>query len=251
MIQQPVVSNWQRMGVLSVGRTTTTAAVHRSLTSSSHVATVPTHPTVAAATKNEITAAMIRTLYRDFIHIIKVQQKQQPSVVASKTKTQSKPQQNPLQQLREEFRRPFVVAVSNDSNATTTKTTTAAAATTITTGETIDARYQYGRNRFSFLRMNTIHYQPRTYNHTSIHGSANNSSNNNNTNTTNGTERYMYKNGQRYPLHADEGTLRHHPRGYVVSPYDGKNLDPQSVTRHRQNLKRMGFINNAHAKGMF
>ena len=39
--------------------------------------------------------------------------------------------------------------------------------------------------------------------------------------------------------------------GRVVSSYDGKNLDPCSVNRHNGQLKRMGFANNLHAKGLF
>jgi len=37
----------------------------------------------------------------------------------------------------------------------------------------------------------------------------------------------------------------------VVSNFDGSNLDPCSVKRHNNHLKRMGFANNLHAKGMF
>lgn len=39
--------------------------------------------------------------------------------------------------------------------------------------------------------------------------------------------------------------------GIVVSNFDGDNLDPCSVTRHKSHLKRMGFVNNLHAKGLF
>ena len=37
----------------------------------------------------------------------------------------------------------------------------------------------------------------------------------------------------------------------VVSNFDGKNLDPCNVNRHNAQLKRMGFANNLHAKGLF
>jgi hypothetical protein len=37
----------------------------------------------------------------------------------------------------------------------------------------------------------------------------------------------------------------------VLSNFDGNNLDPCSVTRHNHHLKRMGFVNNLHAKGLF
>jgi hypothetical protein len=202
--------------------TNTVAAVGKTCNlSTAASAAIPSNLTA----KNEITAAMIRTLYRDFIHIVKVQQKESQSKSLPK---------EPLQQVRDAFRQPLVEL--NDSSASAFS---AAAGT-------IESRYQHGINRCSFLRMNTRQYKPRTYNHTTITAANNNTA-------VNGTERYIYKNGQRFALHSlqQDGTLRHNQRGYVVSPYDGKNLDPQSVTRHRQNLKRAGFINNAHAKGMF
>lgn len=59
---------------------------------------------------------------------------------------------------------------------------------------------------------------------------------------------WVYKDGQR--LSAENGTLRD-AGGRVVSSFDGKNLDPESVKRHQQQLKRVGFVNNAHAKGFF
>ena len=174
----------------------------------------PTNQTL----KDEITPAMIRTLYRDFVHIVKVQQKQ--------PKTKPTMPVNPLHQIREEFRQPL----SNNTSTTHTAST----------ASTVEARYQHGINRFAFLRMNTTHYKPRTYNHT-------------NTGSDNGTERYIYKNGQRFQLHSigKDATFRNNQRGYVVSPYDGKNLDPESVTKHRKNLRRAGFVNNEHAKGIF
>lgn len=39
--------------------------------------------------------------------------------------------------------------------------------------------------------------------------------------------------------------------GQVVSNFTGSNLDPCNVKRHNQQLKRMGFVNNLHAKGLF
>eukprot|EP00568_Trieres_chinensis_P001499 CAMPEP_0183295354 /NCGR_PEP_ID=MMETSP0160_2-20130417/3340_1 /TAXON_ID=2839 ORGANISM="Odontella Sinensis, Strain Grunow 1884" /NCGR_SAMPLE_ID=MMETSP0160_2 /ASSEMBLY_ACC=CAM_ASM_000250 /LENGTH=156 /DNA_ID=CAMNT_0025456823 /DNA_START=55 /DNA_END=525 /DNA_ORIENTATION=- len=47
-----------------------------------------------------------------------------------------------------------------------------------------------------------------------------------------------------------EGTPRK-GSGRVVSNWDGKNLDPCSVKRHYHGLKRLGFKNNLHAKGIF
>ncbi|KAG7366288.1 hypothetical protein IV203_028958 [Nitzschia inconspicua] len=60
--------------------------------------------------------------------------------------------------------------------------------------------------------------------------------------------KWVYKNGQR--LEHVNGTVRD-SNGRVVSNWDGKNLDPDSVKRHNHHLKRLGFRNNAHAKGIF
>jgi len=46
------------------------------------------------------------------------------------------------------------------------------------------------------------------------------------------------------------GTLRG-PDGRVISNWNGKNMDPCSVNIHKGQLKRMGFQNNLHAKGIF
>lgn len=41
-------------------------------------------------------------------------------------------------------------------------------------------------------------------------------------------------------------------KGYqVVSNWHGGNMDPDCVRRHENTLKRAGFKNNAHAKGIF
>jgi hypothetical protein len=37
----------------------------------------------------------------------------------------------------------------------------------------------------------------------------------------------------------------------AVTNWTGKNLDPDSVKRHYQSLKRAGFRDNRHAKGVF
>lgn len=72
------------------------------------------------------------------------------------------------------------------------------------------------------------------------------------TSSTRGNMRWIYtKDG---PIQVDEaghakGTLRDGRR--VVSNWDGSNLDPCSVKIHNGQLKRMGFVNNLHAKGLF
>ena len=35
------------------------------------------------------------------------------------------------------------------------------------------------------------------------------------------------------------------------SNWHGSNIDPDSLARHNRGLKRAGFVNNAHAKGIF
>ena len=37
----------------------------------------------------------------------------------------------------------------------------------------------------------------------------------------------------------------------VISNWDGSNLDPDSVSRHNHHLDRLGYQNNAHAKGPY
>lgn len=72
--------------------------------------------------------------------------------------------------------------------------------------------------------------------------------------SSNGNMRWIYtKDG---PIQLDGsgnnnggGTLRDGRR--VVSNWDGNNLDPCSVKTHNAQLKRMGFVNNLHAKGLF
>jgi hypothetical protein len=60
--------------------------------------------------------------------------------------------------------------------------------------------------------------------------------------------RWMYKDGER--LSNVNGTFRD-AKGRVVSNWDGSNLDPESLQRHKKLLNRAGFVNNAHAKGVF
>ncbi|GAX21343.1 hypothetical protein FisN_6Lh092 [Fistulifera solaris] len=93
--------------------------------------------------------------------------------------------------------------------------------------ETPEQRLREAESRLSFLRMKSTKSQQRG----TLAG------------------RWVYRNGER--LEADaEGTFRD-SKGKVVSNWDGKNLDPESVKMHRQQLRRAGFVNNAHAKGLF
>lgn len=68
------------------------------------------------------------------------------------------------------------------------------------------------------------------------------------TTTQAGVTRWVYKSGGEKDANG-EATPR--KRRQVVSNFDGNNLDPCSVSRHNYQLKRMGFVNNLHAKGLF
>lgn len=93
--------------------------------------------------------------------------------------------------------------------------------------ETPEQRLKEAESRLSFLRMKSTKSQQRGKQ----------------------AGRWVYRNGER--LEADEeGTFRD-SKGKVVSNWDGKNLDPESVKMHRQQLRRAGFVNNSHAKGLF
>ena len=62
-----------------------------------------------------------------------------------------------------------------------------------------------------------------------------------------GETRWVYKRGG----DKEHGDASARKTGQVVSNFDGSNLDPCSVKRHNNHLKRMGFVNNLHAKGLF
>lgn len=92
--------------------------------------------------------------------------------------------------------------------------------------ESVQDRLRKAHDRAAFLRITTVKTKPRGE-----------------------SGRWIYKGGER--LQSDEaGTLRD-GSGKVISNWDGKNLDPESVKRHRKQLHRAGFVNNQHAKGIF
>jgi hypothetical protein len=212
--------------------------------------------TTATATATTITATKIRTLYRDFLHILR-----HSHPTTSTTNASTPPWQ---QQLRSEFRKPLLVNDHDD-----TASSSSSAATTITTSSStnhnnnnaIEERMRYGTSRLAFLRMNAIHYRPREApslvmdTTTSAEGTI--SSSTSTSATIPSKQRFLYKNGQRYDISNPNrnnnmtSSTKRNDKGYIISPYDGKNLDPESVTRHRKNLRRAGFMNNAHAKGIF
>lgn len=71
------------------------------------------------------------------------------------------------------------------------------------------------------------------------------------------TTRLIYTKDGVVELNSENGTdnvgvgTRRDSNGKVISNWNGKNLDPCSVKTHNSQLKRMGFLNNLHAKGIF
>jgi len=63
-----------------------------------------------------------------------------------------------------------------------------------------------------------------------------------------GVSRWVYRSSGEKDADG-KATLR--KSGQVVSNWNGNNLDPCSVNTHNGQLKRMGFVNNLHAKGLF
>ena len=59
--------------------------------------------------------------------------------------------------------------------------------------------------------------------------------------------RWVYVNGKK----VEGNSGKRDANGKVHTNWDGKNLDPCSVKQHNHQLNRMGFRNNAHAKGFF
>ena len=92
--------------------------------------------------------------------------------------------------------------------------------------ESLEDRLKKANDRISFLRITTPKKRSNTQQ----------------------AKTYVYKDGKL----VEEGSLtRIDKNGRVVSNWDSKNLDPCAVKRHNAGLKRAGFVNNAHAKGIF
>lgn len=140
-----------------------------------------------ASTPNS--GAVVRSLYREFLSLVKQQ-------AAS-----SKKRSSALRDVRTKFREPLAA------------------------DQTVESRLKEAQERLSFLRITTTKVKPR--------GQAGH---------------WVYRDGKR--LEDVNGTLRD-DKGRVVSSYDGSNLDPEMVSKHYKNLKRAGFVNNLHAKGIF
>jgi hypothetical protein len=93
-------------------------------------------------------------------------------------------------------------------------------------GSSVEQRLEVAEQKLSFLRMTTVKTGP-----------------------SGQSGRWIYKDGER--LQSDQGGTIRDSKGRVISNFDGNNMDPESVTRHRKSLKRAGFVNNDHAKGVF
>lgn len=91
--------------------------------------------------------------------------------------------------------------------------------------ETIQDRLKKANDRISFLRITTP--KSRTEKRAGV---------------------YVYKDGK---LVEESELTKRDANGRVVSNWDGKNMDPCQVKRHNVGLKRAGFVNNMHAKGIF
>jgi hypothetical protein len=94
----------------------------------------------------------------------------------------------------------------------------------LASGETLDDRLKVADEKESFLRIMTPKER-----------------------SLNQGGRWIYKDGVK--VAGDAGTKI--VNGRVVSNWNGKNLDPDSVRLHNKQLKRAGFLSNAHAKGVF
>jgi hypothetical protein len=163
----------------------------------------------AAAGTMTATSAMVRTVYRDLLHIVK----QQPP--------QSHTQRSVhFSELRSSFRRP------------------------LTDAETVELRLEQAHKRLSFLRISSVKVKRRGSTSSQGQGQLTLGSGDG------GRQRWIYRNGERLEADLATGTLRT-ASGRVVSSFDGTNLDPESVSRHKKSLRRAGFVNNTHAKGLF
>ena len=96
--------------------------------------------------------------------------------------------------------------------------------------ETLEKRLKKANDRLSFLRMTT----PKPL-----------------TETTRGGGGGVYVEGKDGKLIKAGTTTTRDGSGRVVSNWNGKNLDPDQLKRHKVGLKRAGFVNNLHAKGIF
>lgn len=171
--------------------------------------------------------AAVRHVYREFARILASTGTSISNPVCQATKdleNNNNSRNDPVSEMRREFRRPLADM------------------------ETIEQRLQLAQSRLSFLRMSSVKQRPKSNAESATaEGSPLSSSS-----SFSGGGTWVYRNGERLKVGTEgETTLRDGTNSRVISPYDGKNLDPESVTRHKKSLRRAGFTNNSHAKGIF
>lgn len=113
--------------------------------------------------------------------------------------------------------------------------------------ESLDERLRKADERISFLKMIT----PKMEDSTCYSGCGNNVGDI--SSGGGGGGRWIYRDGKSIEITAASSDERHRESNgsRVISNWDGNNLDPDSVKRHKYQLNRMGFRSNLHAKGIF
>lgn len=148
------------------------------------------------------------------------------------------------QELRDGFRRPLLQQQQQQQHEQKDKE---AAVGGGKEEELLEQRLKLADERISFLKMITPKRRSNSNNFSDDDDAS--TATGTTTTTSFGGGKWIYKNGQR--LENINGTLRDQNERHVISNWDGKNMDPDSVKRHNHHLKRLGFRNNAHAKGIF
>jgi len=69
--------------------------------------------------------------------------------------------------------------------------------------------------------------------------------------STEGNKRWIYTKDGAVQIEGSGAGNTRGDGGRVLSNFDGKNLDPCKISTHNGQLRRMGFQNNLHAKGLF
>ena len=81
-----------------------------------------------------------------------------------------------------------------------------------------------------------------------LEGSAKESTSSSSTTTQSGVTRWVYRSTGEKDA---DGKATKRTASQVVSNFTGSNHDPCNIKRHNQHLKKLGFVNNLHAKGLF
>jgi hypothetical protein len=178
--------------------------------------------TVAAATPTAST--QVRQVYRELFRLIR----QLDAVDTS----------HGYHELRTKFREPLVKLESPNSQSVTSSP--AAASTVPELEKLLQQRLKEAESRLSFLRMTCSNPRGARNQARGLHQLPPGS-----------RQKFVYRNGERFEVDRDDKLALRDGSSRVVSSYDGKNLDPSAVSRHKKQLRRAGFVNNTHAKGIF